>query len=702
MTLAALLWLGCAPRAAPAIESAPVTSPRATVTLASDSDAVGAGRGFHLGLHFKLAAGWQIYWLNPGDAGQAPQLKLHLPPGTTSGEILWPAPSLRRESGVATYAYTGELVLPVAVTLPAGAGPWPVSADASWLVCADYCVPEKGHFTLSLPSGSARPAALAPLFSVAAARLPRPSPYVAQIARDGSLTLTGAELSGASVHHAWFFPATWGAIDQGAEQALTVHDGSLSLALTPGQAFDAHASLEGVLTLADPVGQERYLQIVARPAGATAAPVDASVADAGPVAASAVGATSAGRAMLLALVAGLILNLMPCVFPVLAIKALSLAQLSQAGRNAARLQSAAYCAGVLLAFALLGLTLIGVRAAGQTAGWGFQFQSPLFVATMACLLFAIGLTLSGVFEAGAGLMSVGSGLANRGNAAGSFFTGLLAVVVATPCTAPFMGAAVAAALTASWPVALSIFIALGVGFALPFLVVALMPPLARLLPKPGRWMLVLKELLAFPMYAAAAWLLWVVSQQRGSGGVLATVIGLVLVAFAAWALGRAQRTSGGGRWVARAAALLAVLALALQLASLRGAAAAPLNQSNAVANASALPAEHYSAASLADLRAQGTPVFVDMTAAWCFSCLVNERVALSSARIRNAFAQHGVVYMKGDWTSQDPDISAFLHQYDRDGVPLYVFYPAGNASPRVLPQILTEDLVLRQLNAIGG
>jgi thiol:disulfide interchange protein DsbD len=688
----------------PAAESAAVSSPRAIVSLASDSDAVSAGQSFQLGLHFKLSPGWQIYWSNPGDAGQAPQLELQLPPGATATGIHWPAPVLRKESGVATYAYTGEVVLPVAVTLPAAGAPWRITADASWLVCADVCVPEKGRFALTLPAGAMQRSAQAPLFAAAAARWPQPSHYAASIAADGSLTLSGAGLSPQAVQRAWFFPAAWGAIDQGAEQALSVTPGRLRLALTPGQAFDAHTTLAGVLTLTDANGRERYLQIAATPAAGSASnpstTASPAVSPTASTTASAAAATPLGRALWFALIAGLILNLMPCVFPVLAIKALSLTHLSQAGRPAARGQALAYCAGVLLAFALLGSLLLALRAAGQSAGWGFQFQSPLFVAAMAWLLFALGLNLSGVFVIGGSLMSVGDGLARRGTWTGSFFTGLLAVIVATPCTAPFMGAAIAAALTEPRSIALAIFVALGIGFASPFLLLAAVPAAARLLPKPGAWMAVLKELLAFPMYGAAAWLLWVVSQQRGAGGVLAVVIGLMLVAFAAWALGWSQRASGHGRQVAYVAALLALLALAPQLAALRGG-GAPATGAGGLAGG-ALPAQSYSAAALLALHEQGRPVFVDMTAAWCVTCLVNERVALSSTRVRDAFAQRRVVYMKGDWTSQDPGISAFLRQFDRDGVPLYVFYPAGTASPRVLPQILTEDLVLRQLNPTGG
>jgi thiol:disulfide interchange protein DsbD len=311
----------------------------------------------------------------------------------------------------------------------------------------------------------------------------------------------------------------------------------------------------------------------------------------------------------------------------------------------------------------------------------------VFVAGTAWLLFAIGLNMSGVFGVGGRVAGVGHGLTTRPGYAGSFFTGLLAVVVATPCTAPFMGAAIAVALASPAAVTIAIFVAMGLGLSSPYLVLSLVPQVARCLPRPGAWMDVLKNVLAFPMYGAAAWLVWVVSIQAGSNGVLGTVAGLVLVGFAAWAAGLAQ--SSGKALPYAATVLAAVSALALLPAV--GSAQPQASSSQAEG------AEAFTPARLAALRAEGGPVFVNMTAAWCVTCLVNERVALSSAPVRQAFSAHHVAYLKGDWTRSDPAITAYLNGFGSDGVPLYVYYPGGQSAPEVLPQILTEADVLKRL-----
>jgi thiol:disulfide interchange protein DsbD len=363
-----------------------------------------------------------------------------------------------------------------------------------------------------------------------------------------------------------------------------------------------------------------------------------------------------------------------------------------AARGEARTHGLFYTAGVLVTFAALGGALLVARAAGAAAGWGFQFASPVFVAAMAWLLFGVGLNLSGVFAFGGGLTGTGNALAARGGHLGSFFTGLLAVLVATPCTAPFMGVAIAAGLAAPPPVTMLVFLVMGLGLAAPYAAFSAVPSLARLAPRPGRWMEVLKQGLAFPMYGAAAWLLWVVSQEAGPGGVLGTAAGFVLLGFAAWVLGVSQYASSRHRRFGQSAAAAAVL---LAAAVLSGIAVAP---GTPAAASTTEGAEAFSPARLATLRAEGRPVFVNMTAAWCVTCLVNERVAISSTPVQHAFATHKVAYLKGDWTRQDPAISSFLREYGRDGVPLYVYYPPHDGRPVVLPQILTENTVLQELN----
>jgi thiol:disulfide interchange protein len=660
---AVLMLLAAIP--AHALESAPVSSKRAVATLVTETDAMQPGTPFRVGLRLRMADGWHTYWKNPGDAGVPPDLTID---GVTQSPIDWPTPRRVAEGPVMTYAYTGEVLLPVTVTPSTGTAST-IKAHAQWLVCKDICVPEEGDFSLNLPIGTPAPSAQAPLFAAHDRSVPRPSPWTARISPDGTLFLQGPELTTATVTDAWFIPDEPGHIHDDAAQPLSVRVGGFTLALKPTKEFDPAKTLSGVLSVRDRAGMQTDVLVNASP---------------GPSPAPAMPPLS--QILVFAFLGGLILNLMPCVFPILAMKAVALAR--HAGRGQAHALS--YTAGVLVTFIALAGALLAARAAGTAAGWGFQFSSPVFVAAMAWLLFGVGLNLSGVFQVGGGLTGAGSGLADRHGIAGSFFTGLLAVLVATPCTAPFMGVAVAAGLAAPPAVTLLVFAVMGLGLATPYVALASMPGLARLMPRPGRWMEILKQGLAFPMYGAAAWLVWVISQEAGSNGILATVAGLVLVGFAGWVFGITQTASVQPRRFGQAMAMVAVLAA---LAVLSGITAKP------VGAATESSAETFTPERLAALRSAGKPVFVNMTAAWCVTCLVNERVAISTDAVRQAFATDHVAYLKGDWTRQDPAITAFLRQNGRDGVPLYVFFPADGGPPEVLPQILTESEVLRVIQA---
>jgi len=671
LVLLCLLLLG---GPASALESSPVSSSRDTVALDSDTDAVAPGTPFRVGLHIRLAPGWHTYWRNPGDAGVAPSLALTLPQGATSGPIVWPAPRRIAEGPVMTYAYTGDVLLPVSVTPPAAAGPVAIEAHARWLVCKEICVPEEATFRLTLPPGTPAPSAQAPLFAAHDRVVPRRSPWAASVSRDGALLVQGPELQPATVTDAWFIPDQPGEIDDDAAQPLSVRKGGFVLSLKLVKGAKPEAGLSGILGVRDRSGLETDVTLRALP-GAAAPPAFPPL----------------GRVLVFAFLGGLILNLMPCVFPILAMKAVALAQ--GAARGQARMHAAFYSAGVIVTFAGLAVALLAARAAGAAAGWGFQFASPVFVAAMSWLLFGVGLNLSGVFEIGASFGGTGNALAHRGGHLGSFFTGLLAVLVATPCTAPFMGVAVAAGLSSPPAVTMLVFIVMGLGLAAPYAAFSAVPALARLAPRPGAWMLVLKQALAFPMYGAAAWLLWVASQEAGPSGVLGTAAGFVLLGFAAWVLGITQRATSRARRLGQSAAVAAVLLAAAVLSGIAVAPAGPAVAANQPG------VETFTAARLAALRAAGRPVFVNMTAAWCVTCLVNERVAISTEPVQQAFAAKHVAYLKGDWTRQDPAISSFLREYSRDGVPLYVYYPPHDGTPVVLPQILTENEVLRELGS---
>jgi thiol:disulfide interchange protein len=402
------------------------------------------------------------------------------------------------------------------------------------------------------------------------------------------------------------------------------------------------------------------------------------------------GATTLALALLLALGGGLILNLMPCVLPVLSLKALSLADGGHGNGHAGR-RALWYTAGVLASFVAVGLSVLGLRAAGESLGWGFQLQQPLVVAVLAYVMLAIGLSLSGVFSLGLGLSGMGQTLTEKKGPAGDFFTGVLAVVVASPCTAPFMGTALAFAFAAPPLLALLVFLALGLGLALPFLLIGFVPALARRLPQPGAWMETFKQALAFPMYLTAAWLAWVLAKQRGADAIGLLLAGAVLLALALWWL---ERLRFRRRPLARA---LALATLALALLPLWGVQRLPATPGTATQAADdAVP---YSAERLAALRRDNRLVFVNMTADWCVTCKVNERRVLGGDAFRNALAAADGVYMKGDWTNVDPDITAFIESHGAVGVPLYVVYPRNGGEPRVLPTVLSDGIVQAALEA---
>jgi thiol:disulfide interchange protein len=393
-------------------------------------------------------------------------------------------------------------------------------------------------------------------------------------------------------------------------------------------------------------------------------------------------------ALLLAFAGGLILNLMPCVLPVLAIKAVGVLESGESHATARR-HALVYGAGVLCTFFAIGLTILGLRSVGHAVGWGTQLQQPVVVGVLACVLFMVGLSMSGVAQFGMRLANVGEGLTRRGGSAGHFFTGVLAVVVASPCTAPFMGAALAYAFIAPAWSELLVMMAIGAGLALPLVLIGLVPALARLLPKPGRWMETLKQVLAFPMYLSAVWLVWVLAHQRGADAVALVLIAMVLLAAAAWWHARGQP----GRRLGHVLTMLLALAAGV---SLYGITRISPSATTAAADADAVA---FSPARLAQLRAAGTPVFVDITADWCVTCKANEYAVLDTQAFRNLLHRTGAVYMKGDWTDVDPEIGAYLRHFHSPGVPLYVVYPRGGGAGRALPTVLTASLVQQAVKA---
>ena len=668
--------------ASSAVAATDLAEPRVRVELVSEVREIPAGGAFWIGLRQRIAPGWHTYWMNPGDSGEPPRVDWAPAAGFTLDSFVWPHPERIRVGPAMSYGYTGEVVLPIRVTAPRDLRPGsPVTlrGHASWLVCEKICIPEEAPVALTLPAagGAARADARgAALIAAARRAVPVPSPWPASFSatRDVvTLAVAAPGLAAERIADVAFYPTGWGAIDNAAPQRVRTDARGITLEIARGPLPDAvQRPLDGVLVVT-----ERLDGGVVRQAFALNAPPRGG------------GTLSLLAAMTLALAGGVVLNLMPCVLPVLSVKALALVRHAGGHASTLRRHGVAYTAGVLASFVLVAGVLLALRAGGTQLGWGFQLQSPTFVTLLAFVLWALALSLSGLFVIGGRVTAAGSTLAARRGYAGSFFTGALATVAATPCTAPFMGAALGYAVTQPWPTALLVFEALGFGLALPFLILTLVPAWRRMLPTPGAWMVRLQQLLAFPLYATVAWLVWVVSLQAGPPAVAAALAGLLLIALAAW-LHHASR-GARARW--RRAATLAAVALAIVSVALGAFTDAMASRRSTAASGAGW--EPYSAGRLAELRAAGKPVFVNVTAAWCITCLVNERVALHSRAVADAFAHKGVTALKADWTRRDPGITQMLGAFGRNGVPLYLVYPAGGgAQPTVLPQILSEAVVL--------
>ena len=709
MVKAALAALALAALAAPAAAEV-VRTENVESELVSSRRAIAPGETFTLVLRQKVRPGWHTYWINPGDSGEPTRTVWTLPAGFTAGELLHPAPRVERLGPIVTYVHEGEVLYPAAIAASANARAGTeakITLNATWLVCDEICVPEKGSFDLSVPvraEGADDPQGAA-LATRAIDALPqalnagmdfRATTERVDVAfpdKASTNPVSDAVAAGA-LRNAIYFPYNQSLIDHAAPQKVSLTGGQVRFELTPSLSYQ-QGEAEGFGLLSAEIRENgrwtRRAFMFGNPVAEGPLPALVAARWSGEAPAASTPTQTAGggvvggilAAMALAFVGGLILNVMPCVFPVLSIKALSFAGGVQAG--AARRHGLLFFAGVMATFLALAVLLIALKGAGVAAGWGFQLQEPAVIAALALLFFVIGLNLIGAFEFGGGLQNVGGGLAGRAGDAGAFFTGALAVIAATPCTAPFMAGALGWAATQPAAASLGVFAALGAGFAAPFTALAFAPGLQKSLPKPGAWMERVKQALAFPMFGAAAWLVWVLSVQSGASGTAAILAIFVAAAFAVWTL-----RQGGMAWrVAGVAVLLLVAATAWR----------PMTAAPTPVAVQTAGAEVWSPARVAELTAAGTPVFVNFTAAWCVNCKLNEGVALSRPAVREAFATEGVAYLKADWTARDAVIAEALAGYGRTGVPLYLFYPAGGGSPRILPQLLTESVVIDAITA---
>lgn len=658
-----------------AYQGTPVQIQVASASLVAPQDSFVPGEPFFVALKLSMPDGWHTYWQNPGDSGLPATINWSLPEGFTAGQIHWPVPERIEWQGIVNYGYGKNAYLLVPITAPAQfEGDALLTAHASWLVCKDICIPESADVSIRLRAKMDAPDVEDPLFDKLMDSLPNTHksdlffgsneknvfiilpPSFTRYVRDESTVA--------------FFPLTTGVVSTAKLPRLIKSTQSI-LVFDKGGVQDA-TQLEGVLRL----GEDAW-QIKASYDGGLRLLEEKDEKEAAPKKES-----GFLTAFIFALIGGLILNAMPCVFPILSLKALKLVSIASHSRSIAARHGIAYTAGVILSFLAVAVLLLVLKQGGREIGWGFQLQSPFFVTLMIFLLFLVGMNLSGLFTLPSIGANIGHKRSSEENYLGSFFTGVLATLVATPCTAPFMAAALGYALGQSAVVSLTIFFALGLGMSLPYLVISLVPALAKRLPKPGIWMEHFKQFLAFPIYATVVWMLWVLALQAGATGVAAALSGIVLLAFLIWVSTLKLRDS-----VKLIVIPVLLIGIVYTLFIARGEYTYETMQD--------VGAAPYSEKILTSLRSEKQAVFVNATAAWCLTCKVNETVALSSPKVHEHFKKNNIAVLVADWTKADPEITRFLESHNRQGVPLYVYY-APDGSTKILPQLLTPSTIIEQ------
>ena len=676
------------------------TAPRVAASLVAAETSIRPGAPLTVALRFDHAPHWHTYWINPG-TGLPTTVEWKLPPGWKAGAIQWPAPRVLKDSkqNIVGSGYEGELFLPVTLTPPADlqtGATVTLDAAAEWLMCEDICVPGSGKFTLTLPVSAGNPAAdpaWGAKIRATLAGLPQSLPgwKIAATREAKTVTLTLAPTAqGSHLPTDLHFFAEDGFIAYDQPQPVK-SDGRGGFVLTLPIAADAPAAtprLVGVLTAENgwnSGGTTRGLKIETDLAAVSAPP-----AGKGPKSPAPAGTGSLGGTMLLALVGGLILNLMPCVFPVLGIKILGF--VNQAGHQRSKIvaHGLVFTLGILLSFWSLAGVLAVLRASGDQLGWGFQLQSAAFVYALAVLLLVFALNMSGVFEFGLGATAVGGDLQMKSGYVGSFFTGVLATVVATPCSAPFLAPALGAALAVSTIESFAIFTSIAVGLSAPYLLLSIFPQAVKVLPRPGAWMETFKQFMAFPLYATVGYLVWVLAAQTGDEAFRSVLFSFVLIAMAVWMYGRWNAPgSSAGRARFGLVSLVVVGAGGLWLGWPK-----EVSATNKSGETPAIVWDAWSPEAVAKLRAEGRTVYVDFTARWCATCQTNKKLVFGSDEVLKYFAKNKIATLRGDWTSKDPRITVELAAHQRSAVPFNVIWLPGKDNPVILPEILTARTVL--------
>lgn len=681
----------------------------AHVSVVPEKQNVTPGETIKLATIIDLADHWHVYWRNPGDSGLPVDIQWTAPKGFEIGDITWPVPDKIVYDILANYGYFKRVVFTQDLTIPANmpAGKIELKEKINLLVCNEICVPESYTIPITLNDPAAPQANNDALFQTEAKeKLPQ------KLTGDFSFSsnkknliirLENVDTKSLKIGKndtLEFFPRDYGIIMHAQAPTFSYDENSISLTQARGdQPLDDFDVLPGLLVIRKNGDKSSAGYAITLKANGKSLKNSASAAapqtpeNKTPLPKIKTANMTTLTALLFAFLGGLVLNLMPCVFPVLSMKALSLVKMKGKEIALARKHGLAYTGGVVLSFLAVGGMLLLLKDAGESIGWGFQLQNPMVIGLLAYVLFTIGLNLIGLFDIGTNMGNVGQKLTQGQGLSQSFFTGILATVVATPCTAPFMGAALGFAIIQPAPIALGIFTALGLGLATPYLVLSCVPATQKILPKPGAWMNTFKQFLAFPMFASAIWLVWVLDQQSGAFGIFLVLMGMLSIAFCVWLTH--HKTSGILKAVNMLVLVICVLIPPISLTYLKTVETAPQIIEKSMEHLS----KPFSYSALDDALSSDDPVFVEMTAAWCITCKFNHAVALNVQSTKKLFTEKNIRYLIGDWTNNDQEITNYLSEFDRNGVPLYVFYgkrdpqTGKRPEPKILPQVLTPGLV---------
>lgn len=681
------------------------------VSIKPAHTSVGPSEELDVAIVIDLAPHWHVYWANPGDSGLPVGITWTMPDGFSANTISWPVPDKISYDILSNYGYYDQAVLIQSLKLPdtLPEGVITLSAKVDMLVCNEICVPESQTIDVRLNDPENLSEDNTVLIKKAEEKLPREM--------KGEFTFGEADgqfimdfhpedrtlISGMDSNIFEFFPLDWGIINHNEMPVVRLEDGVLNLTHVRGeQKLEGKTQIDGLLVQKGEIGKNIGYAVSLKPGDAVTqrAVINKTGEEAAQASDVVLESSDAQKsvaqdkmtilsALLFAFLGGLVLNLMPCVFPVLSMKALSLVKMAEKDVRIARIHGIAYTVGVILSFLAIGGALVALKQAGAVIGWGFQLQNPMVVGALAYLLFALGLNLMGFFEFGTRFANMGGKLTAKSGLTGSFFTGVLATLVATPCTAPFMGAAMGFALVQTPAISLLIFAALGFGLALPYLLLAYLPPLRKILPRPGPWMSVFKQLLAFPMFASAIWLVWVVGEQIGVNGIFQVLLGMISIAFAVWLI-HLQVLYGKRLWLSIIIGFFVALPFII------------LPQRDYVGTGE-FKSEEFSQEALNKALEGDEPVFVEMTAAWCITCKINHAIAINVESTKKLFSEKKIRYFIGDWTNSKAEITSYLEAFNRNGVPLYIYYgprekhSGKRPDPKILPQVLTPSIVEQEL-----